>query len=518
MNNEDQTLLKDLAAWEQGLLEPWKKLLQAREKLNKDQTYSFEEGEIFDLGYTLTQIGHMLIQVSDRMGRLDDGLAKLNQVGSLSVLHQSMHGLFTSAWNIREEIQVLCKQAEKDDRSDTQEDEIYLKSLRKMLPKLTEGSVRYDKTRAEIDDLEEQLAIAHQSPDRTDLHWDYKLTPPLDFVSDSFTGEHETIRDVCDIYLAKITHHITERKQGLWSACDILSRNGKYKLYEILNMPQHKMYNLVDPDKYAIFYGFLESYGYSWKYRGNSQHKYPSHRFPFSEKQIRNKHEKATSAEVIKNPKLNARVSLHAVFQHAKTQIRSIRDDGQVSLKWFSILTHLLKTNRVFPEHLVFDAKTEQQPHKNILTALKGVVSNHLASDHSDEYVRIQEDTLLWTDAFNDCYYYRALQERNAVPKNVGEKEFTTSQFLVLVIQVLYEWYAHVEMNHLFESYKEVNKKNEHVTVTTGPWLRWNEACQSRDELPMCWFLENKQTEKLAEASVKLIPWTEHLEAGSFFR
>tara|TARA_R100001082_G_scaffold104366_1_gene75671 strand:- start:329 stop:1870 length:1542 start_codon:yes stop_codon:yes gene_type:complete len=513
MNKDDQALIKDLAAWEQGLLDPWEKLLQAREKLNKDQTYSFSEGEIFDLGYTLTQIGHMLIQVSDRMSRLDDDLAKLNQVGSLTVLHTAMHGLFTAAWNIREEIQDLCNQAEKEEYSDNHEDEIYLKSLVKMLPKLKKGSTRFEKTQREIEELRQLLIKADQTPDVTDLHWDYALTPPLKFVSDSFTGEHELIRDVCDIYLNQVTHHIDERQKGLSDACEILTRNGKYKLFDILNLPQHKMYNLLDPHKFAIFYGFLESYGYSWKYRGNSQHKYPSHRFAFSETHLRNKHEKATAVEVMKNADSNARQDLKYVFRSAKTQVRRIRDDGRVSTKWYETLISLIKTHRVFPEHLVFNSLAELKIHKNVATALSSLSTGEAV--RADLFV--DEKTRLWTDAFNDCFYYRALHDRKAVPQGVGEKEFTTSQFLVLLIQVLYEWYAHVEMNQLFESYY-YKVKTDAAVVETGPWLRWNKSCQSRDELPMCWYLEDQKTEKVAEASVKLIPWTDHLESGSFFR
>ena len=478
-------------------------------KTKKAMSHSFTPYDTLQLGLTLRELGASLVQASQRLKLAEVEAAKVQK---LYVLHQALRNLFTGVWEIRESIQTAVDGREGMDDADVEQDKIVLEGYKQMLKNLDPNTVQYEEIQGMANAIMDRLRVAEEDGIP---HWDDLLTP-VDFQKvTSFAAEHEQLNILVAIYVDGLQHHQKERDVALQRVLRKLDQQGIEYLWQLLELDQKQAYEAVGtPLEEPLFYTFLDSFGYSWKYRGKSQMKYPSHRYDFSEKSLRRKAGNDVIKRVKKQRKYNVKDQVAFVMEHMRDEVNEVTAKGTVDQAWLTTLFRVLHHERVLPQHIVVDEELngKEKYFSTPDSAVWGLVHGDATTvwqeapytwdsmeygEHRLELRRVR----YWTDAFVDSHYIQSLIARGLKATESFKLENNAGNFLFSCCLALWEWYADVEISCGFETYT-IEEKLDGAKQKSGPWHKWD--LKGLGE-PLMWTVDTEDWGKIAPAQISRI-------------
>lgn len=478
-------------------------------KTKKAMSHSFTPFDTLQLGLTLRELGSTLVQAAKRLELAE---AEAANVQKLYVLHQALQNLFSGVWEIRESIQAAVDEREGRDDADVEQDKIVLEGYQQMLSNLAPDTVQYEEIMGMANAIRDRLRITEEEGIR---HWDDLLTPTDPQKVTSFAAEHEQLNILVAIYVDGLQHHQKERDVALQRVLRKLDQQGIEYLWQLLELDQRQACEAVGtPLDEPLFYAFLESFGYSWKYRGKAQMKYPSHRYDFSEKSLRRKAGNGVISRVKKQQKGSVKEYVAFVMRHMREEIPQI-EKGTVDAAWLQRLYLLVATERLLPRHLVVD-ETIEGPLRYIPTAgdaismlrenivnplsLHGEMEHAMGLDYGEERVELRR-VRYWTDAFVDSHYIQSLIARGLKATESFKLEHDAGNFLFSCCLAVWEWYADVEISCGFETYN-LEEKAKGVKLKSGPWHKWDLEGLGK---PLMWTVDTEDWGKIAPVQISRI-------------
>lgn len=441
--------------------------------------------EIMAVGRTVQELAASVIQAGHRLKEYEAGpvVVKKN-----FVLHQAMKNIFAGLWELRDRTNEAIERKVDDAGGDINDLEVQLKYYNRMLEDLDPFSAVFKEIRNRVEEIHEQLNREEEGIP----HWSDWLTGEPSVVSEDFASEREPISQVRERYVHFLKHHQKERQDHIRRVEHKLELAGITHLYQLLELSQAEAYSLIgSPTESPVFHAFLDSYGYSWKYRGRAQLKYPSHRFEFSEKMLRKEHESKLMLKLLGH-EFETHDTVRFVLEHSVDAFAKVDLEHRVCRKWLIGLHRLVDENRIFPRHIVVNEKEKGRGRKfseNIAAAIINLVDIESRAEHKDrpepsEYGDVLIDLnrgRMWTDAFVDCHYFKELVSKHGVPGDIGMRELNTKQFLQLITLVIWEWYASIE-KVCFASLVETSKSGKRV-ITAAEHYAWI----TKEREAICW-------------------------------
>lgn len=479
-------------------------------KTKKAMSHSFTHYDTLQLGLTLRELGASLVQASKRLELAEVEAAKVQK---LYVLHQALHNLFTGVWEIRESIQTAVDEREGIDDADVEQDKIVLEGYKQMLKSLDPNTVQYEEIQGMANAILDRLRVAEEDGIP---HWSDTLIP-TDFQKvTSFAAEHEQLNILAAIYVDELQHHQKERDVALQRVLRELDQQGIEYLWQLLELDQRQVYQAIGtPLEEPLFYAFLESFGYSWKYRGKSQMKYPSHRYDFSEKCLRRKSGNGVIAKVKKpdEGEINVKDQVAFVMKHMRNEVNVATAKGTVDEAWLKVLFGILWNQRVLPQHIVVDEELRgpAKYYTNAAAAVWGLIYGDATTvwqeaPYTLESMEYGEHRLelrkvrYWTDAFIDSHYIQNLIKRGATDQPFLE-EANAGNFLFSCCLAVWEWYADVEISCGFQTYT-LEEKLDGLKLKSGTWHKWDLKGLGK---PLMWTVDTEDWGKIAPAQISRI-------------